>query len=124
MKNLIIIIPAIFILLVISGCKLIEPSNPPKYRIQNYCDYIVDYKIIPMGLDTVRYDNIQNNTSRDFTNIKEGNVNVIVSVQGKSDVFIDNFIATKNHKYTITMHDGAVFGQHTINLAISDEPLL
>ncbi|MGD1046550.1 MAG: hypothetical protein ABR936_14680 [Bacteroidota bacterium] len=119
-----IIIPAIFILLVISSCKLVEPSNPPKYRIQNYCDYVADFKIIPAGADTIWFNNVQNNTSGDFTNIKEGQVNVIATVQGDSGLYTNNFSAEKNSKYTVTLHDGAIFGQHIIHLEITGEPNL
>jgi hypothetical protein len=124
MRNIKILIPAIFILLVISSCKLVEPFNLPKYRIQNYCDYVADFKIIPAGSDTIRYSNIQNNTSGDFTNIKEGQVNVIATVQGDSGLYTNNFSAEKNSKYTVTLHDGAIYGQHIIHLEISSEPNL
>ena len=113
---------ALIILLIISSCKLLEPSYPPKYRVQNYCDYVVDFKIIPAGTDTIRFDNVQNNTSGNFVDIKEGNVNVIVFVQGNSEIHTKNFVASKDRKYTVAMHDGAVFGQHYIHLDIIDEP--
>jgi hypothetical protein len=111
------------ILLVISSCNLLLPKNP-MYRVQNYCDYTVDFKIIPTGADTIRLDNVQNNTSGDFKDINEGKINVIATVQFNSEVHIDSLVAKKNRNYTITMHDGEVFGQHVIRLEIADAPSL
>ena len=121
--KIIIYISTVLILIIISNCNLLF-SKSPIYRIQNYCDYTADFKVAPAGADTIRIDGVQNNTSGDFKDIKEGNVNVIAIVQGDSELYTNNFVAKDNRKYTITLHDGDVFGEHIIHLEIADEPNL
>ena len=122
MKIIKLNITLLLILIVFSCCSLFLPQHPPKYRIQNYCDYVADYQIITAGSDTVRYDSVQNNTSSDFVNINVGQVAVAVVVHGNSNIFADSFIAKADRQYNIVMHDGEVFGYHTIDLSIEDLP--
>jgi hypothetical protein len=111
----------ISLLFIFSSCRLFESSYPPKYNVQNVCDFVVDFKVTTAGNQTVRYDSVQNNTSTEPVRIKEGTVSVSVFVyDGKSSTFNDSFNAKNNKSYTITMHDGSVFGTHIISLGISE----
>jgi len=118
MRNISIFLP-VLVSFLFTGCDQFNDFYPPKYRVQNYCDYTVDFQIIPAGADTIRVNNVPNNASGNFAEIKAGNVHVIGSVPDLSETYTYDFVAENNYGYSITMHDGAVFGQHVIHLEVT-----